>query len=108
MTCPVCQTPSAQARATIDQVRVNCRRCGAFLLTREASELLLAGQERAPVALVRDSGMLTLAAAFDSGWDFVAILGLGGGMPTRVSLPEVRLAETIEKINAAAPPAPRG
>ena len=74
----------------------------------DKTELLLAGQERAPVALVRDSGMLTLAAAFDSGWDFVAILGLGGGMPTRVSLPEVRLAETIEKINAAPPPAPRG
>jgi hypothetical protein len=63
--------------------------------------LLLLGQEAAPVAIVRDSGTITLAAEFSSGIDFVAILGLGGGMPTRVSLPESRLDEVIEKINAA-------
>ena len=33
--------------------------------------LLLEGQKRAPVAIVRDAGMITLAAAFDSGIDFV-------------------------------------
>ena len=38
---------------------------------------------RSPI--VRDSGMITLAAAFDCGIDFVKLLELGGGMPTRVS-----------------------
>jgi hypothetical protein len=62
--------------------------------------LLLEGQKLAPVAIVRDAGMIAIAAAFDSGIDFVKLLGLGGGMPTRVSLPESRLAEVLAKINA--------
>jgi hypothetical protein len=61
--------------------------------------LLLEGQKRAQVAIVRDAGMITLAAAFDSGIDFVQLLGLGGGMPTRVSLPESRLGEALAKLN---------
>jgi hypothetical protein len=52
--------------------------------------LLLLGQERAEVAIVRESGMITAAAAFDSGIDFIALLGLGGGMPTRISIAEAR------------------
>lgn len=60
--------------------------------------LLLEGQKRAPVAIVRDAGMITLAAAFDSGIDFVKLLGLGGGMPTRVSLKESRLDEALQKL----------
>jgi hypothetical protein len=62
--------------------------------------LLLEGQKRAAVAIVRDTGMITVAAAFDSGLDFVRLLGLGGGMPTRVSIAESRLAEVLEKLNA--------
>jgi hypothetical protein len=73
----------------------------------DKTELLLAGQTRAPIALVQDSGMITLAAAFDSGWDFVALLGLGGGMPTRVSIAEARLNETLAAIERAPLPAPR-
>lgn len=73
----------------------------------DKTELLLAGQRQAPVAAVRDSGMVTVAAAFDSGWDFVDLLTLGGGMPTRVSLPESRLDEAVAAINAAPPPVPR-
>ena len=61
--------------------------------------LLLEGQKRAPVAIVRDAGMITLAAAFDSGIDFVKLLGLGGGMPTRVSSKESRLDEALHKLN---------
>ncbi len=61
--------------------------------------LLLEGQKRAPVAIVRDAGMITLAAAFDSGINFVELLSLGGGMPTRVSLAESRLAEVLQKLN---------
>jgi hypothetical protein len=73
----------------------------------DKTELLLAGQTLAPVAIVRDSGMVTVAAAFDSGWDFVALLELGGGMPTRVSLAESRLEEVVTKINAAPVPTAR-
>jgi hypothetical protein len=36
---------------------------------------------------------VTLAAAFDSGLDFLAMLGVAGGMPTRVSVPRSREAE---------------
>jgi hypothetical protein len=61
--------------------------------------LLLLGQEQARVAIVRDAGMITAAAAYDSGLDFVKLLGLGGGMPTRVSLPDRRLGELLEKLN---------
>lgn len=61
--------------------------------------LLLEGQKRAPVAIVRDAGMITLAAAFDSGIDFIKLLDLGGGMPTRVSLKESRLDEVLQKLN---------
>lgn len=67
--------------------------------------LLLMGQTQAEVAIVRDAGMITAAAAFDSGVDFVRLLGLGGGMPTRVSLPARRLVELLEKLNRAAPAA---
>ena len=67
----------------------------------DKTELLLAGQKKAEVAVVRDSGMVTIAAAYDSGWDFVSLLALGGGMPTRVSVPESRLPDVLEKINSA-------
>lgn len=73
----------------------------------DKTDLLLAGQARAPVSIVRDSGMLTIAAAFDSGWDFVAMFEIGGGMPTRVTIPETRLDDVIAKINDAPSPVPR-
>jgi len=73
----------------------------------DKTDLLLAGQERAPVSIVRDSGMLTIAAAFDSGWDFVSLFELGGGMPTRVTIPEQKLDTVIAKINEAPEPTPR-
>jgi hypothetical protein len=71
----------------------------------DKTDLLLRGQDRAEVSLVHDGGVLTIAAAYDSGWDFVSLLGLGGGMPTRVSVPEKRLDEVLQAINEA--PAPR-
>lgn len=70
----------------------------------DKTDLLLAGQAKAPVSIVRDSGMLTIAAGFESGWDFVALFELGGGMPTRVTIPETRLDDVIAKINAAPEP----
>ena len=74
----------------------------------DKTDLLLAGQRQAPVSVVRDSGMVTIAAAFGSGWDFVKLLELGGGMPTRVTVPEARLDEAIAAIAAAAEPVPTG
>lgn len=73
----------------------------------DKTDLLLAGQARAPVSIVRDSGMLTIAAPFDSGWDFVGLFAIGGGMPTRVTIPEQRLDDVIAKINDAPAPVPR-
>ena len=62
--------------------------------------LLLEGQKQAAVSVVRDGGNLTAAAAFDSGIDFVKLLTLGGGMPTRISIPDARLEELLTKLNA--------
>jgi hypothetical protein len=88
----------------------------------DKTDLLLAGQVRAAVAIVRDSGMLTIAAPFDSGWDFVELFGIGGGMPTRVTIPEGsgqttgprgamtrggKLDDVIGRINDAPAPVPR-
>ncbi|MDQ3031538.1 MAG: hypothetical protein M3Y87_03915 [Myxococcota bacterium] len=60
--------------------------------------LLLLGQERARVSVVHDATTVTAAARFDSGVDLLALLGLEGGMPTRVSLPRDRLDELITKL----------
>ncbi|HVU51351.1 MAG TPA: hypothetical protein VHK47_10380 [Polyangia bacterium] len=64
----------------------------------DKTELLLLGQERAPVAVVRDAGSLTVAADFESGFDFVRLFNLGGGMPTRVTVPEGRYTEIMGKL----------
>jgi len=66
----------------------------------DKTELLLLGQERAPVSVVHDSGSLTIAADFESGFDFVHMFNLGGGMPTRVTVPEARLKEVMTKLTA--------
>ena len=73
----------------------------------DKTDLLLAGQARAQVSIVRDSGMLTIAAPFDSGWDFVDLFAIGGGMPTRVTIPELKLDDVIARINDAPAPVPR-
>jgi hypothetical protein len=70
----------------------------------DKTELLLLGQQRAAVSVVRDSGSLTIAADYSSGLDFVKMLGLGGGMPTRVTVPDARLTEVMGKLTAALEP----
>lgn len=57
--------------------------------------LLLLGQERERVALVLDGDTVSLAAPFDSGLDFLKLLGLSAGMPTRVSVPRSRLPDVL-------------
>ena len=67
----------------------------------DKTELLLAGQRIAPVAVVVDGVTVNIAAGFESGLNFVTLLGLGGGMPTRVSVPVARLDMVLQKIRAA-------
>lgn len=65
----------------------------------DKTDLLLHGQTLAAVSIVRHAGFITLAAAFDSGIDFVKLFALQGGMPTRVSLPEQRLDEVLRRLS---------
>ena len=60
--------------------------------------LLLLGQERERIAMVVDSRSVSLAAAFDSGIDLLSILGLSGGMPTRVSVDRKRLSDVCKAL----------
>jgi hypothetical protein len=62
--------------------------------------LLLLGQERAPISVVHDESAVTAAARFDSGIDLLSILGLSGGMPTRVSVSPSELAETLRRLES--------
>jgi hypothetical protein len=63
--------------------------------------LLLLGQEREPVSIVVDRDTLTVAARFDSGLNFLTLLGLSGGMPTRVSVPRNRLRDLLDALGVA-------
>jgi hypothetical protein len=64
----------------------------------DKTQILLAGQERASIALLVDQDTLTLAAPFDSGINFLELLGLSGGMPTLVSVGKDRLPEALAKL----------
>ena len=61
----------------------------------DKTELLLLGQQRAVVAIVVDGANMSIAADFASGLNFLELFNIGGGMPTRVSLPEKRLPEVL-------------
>jgi hypothetical protein len=63
--------------------------------------LLLCGQERAKVSVVIDGETVNVAAAFDSGMNFLTLFGLAGGMPTRVSVPRQRLPEVLRALGAS-------
>lgn len=69
--------------------------------TYDKTLLLLLGQERARIALVADRDNVTLATPYDSGIDFLHLLGLSGGMPTLVSLPAARLPEILAKLGVS-------
>jgi hypothetical protein len=60
--------------------------------------LLLLGQERETVSVVLDNDNVSIAARFDSGRNFVELFELGGGMPTRVSLPRSRAREALMRL----------
>lgn len=61
----------------------------------DKTDLLLQGQELEPVSVVIDRNMVTVAARFDSGLNFLTMLGLSGGMPTRVTVDRKRLGELL-------------
>ncbi|MBX3193298.1 MAG: hypothetical protein KF819_40320 [Labilithrix sp.] len=67
----------------------------------DKTTLLLLGQERASVALLLDNDTLTLAAPFDSGLNFLEMLGLSGGMPTLVSVQKERLYDALEALGVS-------
>ena len=60
--------------------------------------LLLLGQERERVSVVAERDTVSVAARFDSGLNFVKLLGLAGGMPTRVAVPRSRLSELLSAL----------
>lgn len=67
----------------------------------DKTQLLLLGQERERVSVVIDRDTVTVAARFDSGLNFLELLGLSGGMPTRVSVPVTRLGELLKALGVA-------
>jgi hypothetical protein len=67
----------------------------------DKTELLLLGQQRQRVSVVIDRDTVTVAARFDSGLNFLEMLGLSGGMPTRVSIPRSRLSELLTQLGVA-------
>ncbi len=67
----------------------------------DKTQLLLIGQERATVALLLDRDTVSLAAGFESGLNFLDLLGLSGGMPTVVSIAKGRFAEVLAKLGVS-------
>lgn len=67
----------------------------------DKTELLLAGQRKALVAMVLDAQNVTLAAPFDSGLNFLSLLSVSGGMPTVLSVQRAREPAVIEALRKA-------
>jgi len=67
----------------------------------DKTQLLLIGQEREAVSVVIDRDTVTVAARFDSGLDFLKLLGLSAGMPTRVSVPKARLGDLLRALGVS-------
>jgi hypothetical protein len=65
--------------------------------------LLMMGQEREPVSVVIDTDNVSVAARFDSGYNFLRLFGLSGGMPTRVSLPRAMTLDVLRALGVAEP-----
>ena len=78
----------------------------------DMTELLLKGEQLAPskIAIVRNRNLKTgepqviIAAPVDSGYNFLTLFGLSGGMPTRVTLPDERYWEVIVKLRGKTTP----
>jgi hypothetical protein len=90
---PSADVPACTSIAFVDATESHAR--------YDKTLLLLLGQERAPVAVLRDRDTLTLAAGFESGINFLKMLGLSGGMPTIVSVHHDRLTEILGLLGVA-------
>jgi hypothetical protein len=64
----------------------------------DKTDLLLRGQALERIAIVVDQHNVSVAAPFDSGLNFLEILALDGGMPTRVSVPRKRLHDVLDRL----------
>jgi hypothetical protein len=60
--------------------------------------LLMLGQARERIAVVIDGSTINIATRFDSGIDLLSMLGLSGGMPTRVSVDRKRLGDVCRAL----------
>jgi hypothetical protein len=67
----------------------------------DKTHLLLLGQERARVAVVVDAQTVTLATGYDSGINFLTLLGVSGGMPTVLSVGRDRLPSALKALEQA-------
>jgi hypothetical protein len=64
--------------------------------------LLMIGQERAPMSAVIDGDSVTFAARFDSGYNFLELFQISGGMPTRLSIQRSKLAPALTALGVPA------
>jgi hypothetical protein len=94
---PKVKVPGVTSIAYLDVTRSDSKR-----LRYDKTMLLLLGQERAAIALLVDGETLTFAAPFDSGLNFLDLLGLSGGMPTLVSVQSDRLEEALARLGVPA------
>ncbi len=69
--------------------------------TFDKTLLLMLGQERERISVVLERDTISAAARFDSGVDFLALFGLAGGMPTRVSLPRKYLGKVYAALGVS-------
>lgn len=60
--------------------------------------LLLLGQQKATISVVYDAHTVTAATRFDSGINLLRLLGLSGGMPTRVSVQRKQLQDVLDAL----------
>lgn len=97
-------------RAASHYVRYPRRRGGGVAMVNvekgfravDKTDLLLMGQKLETISIVVDHHNVTMAAAFDSGINFLEILGLDGGMPTRVSVSRSRLNDVLDRLGVDA------
>lgn len=64
----------------------------------DRTHLLLKGQQRALISVLRIGDNVTFAAPFTSGINFLHLFALSGGMPTVVSLPSKKLKSALLKL----------
>lgn len=96
----VARESESRKLATRYEIRGRVAVCDARKRDRpyEKTFLLLLGQELAPISLVHDESTVTAAARFDSGIDLLSLLGLDGGMPTRVSVAAHKLDDVLRAL----------